>query len=289
MQRSENGVPGFSTNHDHPRHFRPLIASVRQGKTQSQSFASEGLRTGNAIYKYLQQTYMNQQPASTSGIAIAGIVFSIIGWFTCGLLCIPGAFLCFLALFSRGPKGTAIAGLIVGFPGTLFFAFFGLTIIMGVLGLGAAATTAVHEADKTRLQSKAIDQVHVTPQAIDKPGEMLVPETSKQRGDDIKSESLVEAPPQPPANSPSLAPMTTPAASEKPKVSEPAATPDTAPVIDEAKSRIWTTADGKHKIEATFVKLNAGAVTLKKKDGSTVDVKLSILCLDDKDYVKQRK
>ncbi len=83
------------------------------------------------------QTVVVQQAPNTSGLAIAGLVFSILGWFTCGLLCIPGAFFCFLALFSRGPKGTAIAGLIVGFPGTLFFAVVGLGIIMGVLGIDA--------------------------------------------------------------------------------------------------------------------------------------------------------
>lgn len=59
--------------------------------------------------------------------------------------------------------------------------------------------------------------------------------------------------------------------------------------IEAAKWRIWTTADGKFKVEAKFVKRISGIVTLEKKDGSTVDVKLNILCLDDQDFVKQRK
>ena len=70
--------------------------------------------------RFSHQTILVQQSPSTSGLAIAGLIFAILGWFTCGLLCIPGAFLCLLALFTRGPKGAAIAGLIVGFPGTMF-------------------------------------------------------------------------------------------------------------------------------------------------------------------------
>lgn len=84
---------------------------------------------------------------------------------------IPGAFLCLLALFSRGPKGAAVAGLIVGFPGTIFFAFVGLGMIMGFLGLGAAATSAVNDAQKvaaetrTKVEQEALDAVQTTESA----------------------------------------------------------------------------------------------------------------------------
>ena len=50
-----------------------------------------------------------------------------------------------MALFARGPKGTAIAGLIVGFPGTLVFVFIGFGFIMSILGLGAAAVSDVND------------------------------------------------------------------------------------------------------------------------------------------------
>ena len=102
-----------------------------------------------------QQTVVINQAPNTSGLAIAGLIFSILGWFTCGLLCIPGAFLCFLALFSRGPKGTAIAGLIVGFPGTLFFAFVGLGVIMSALGLGTAVSSAVDDARRANAEAQS--------------------------------------------------------------------------------------------------------------------------------------
>ena len=52
---------------------------------------------------------VQQQP--TNSLGLAGLVLSIIGWLTCGLLCIPGAFVSFLGLFSKAPKGLAIAGL----------------------------------------------------------------------------------------------------------------------------------------------------------------------------------
>jgi len=91
---------------------------------------------------------MSSQPSTiiieqqgASAFAITGLVFSILGWFTCGLLCIPGAFFCLLALFFKGPKSVPIAGLIIGFPGTIFFGLVGFGMIAAFLGIGAVATT----------------------------------------------------------------------------------------------------------------------------------------------------
>lgn len=95
-----------------------------------------------------QKVVVETAPA-TSGLGIAGLVFSILGWLTCGLLCIPGALLSFLALFSKGPKGAAIAGLIVGFPGVLFFMFVGMGLLAGVLGIGSALNSATAEAERS--------------------------------------------------------------------------------------------------------------------------------------------
>src|SRR3990172_2191499 len=116
-----------------------------------------------------RQTVVIQEVPGTSGLAIAGLIFSVLGWFTFSLLCIPGAFLCLLALFARGPKGAAVAGLIVGFPGTLFFAFVGLGLILSFLGLGAAATSVVAEAERARIeaQTKMRHQTPDVPQAAE--------------------------------------------------------------------------------------------------------------------------
>lgn len=82
----------------------------------------------------------------TNPLALAGLIFSVLGWGTCGLLCIVGAPLSLFALFSKGPKGLAVAGLIVGFPGVIFFFVVGSGLVAGALGIGAAAT-AVSQAE----------------------------------------------------------------------------------------------------------------------------------------------
>ena len=58
--------------------------------------------------------------------------------------------------------------------------------------------------------------------------------------------------------------------------------------IEAAKWRTWATADGKHKVEAKFITYVGGTVILEKKDGTTVDVQLDILCPEDQEYVKNR-
>src|SRR5688572_25130096 len=92
-------------------------------------------------------TVVVQQAEGTSGLAIAGLVFSILGLITFGFASIFGVFLSFLALFSRGPKGVAIAGLIVGLPGALFFGLIGMGMVLAVVGVGAAANEAMKQAE----------------------------------------------------------------------------------------------------------------------------------------------
>jgi len=58
---------------------------------------------------------------------------------------------------------------------------------------------------------------------------------------------------------------------------------------ESAKWRTWTTSDGKYSVEAKFVKFAFGTLTLEKKDGSTVDVKLDLLCPEDQEFVRERK
>ncbi|HUT91490.1 MAG TPA: SHD1 domain-containing protein [Thermoguttaceae bacterium] len=61
------------------------------------------------------------------------------------------------------------------------------------------------------------------------------------------------------------------------------------PGAGETEWRTWTTADGRFKTEAKFVKFAMGTLTLEKKDGSTIEVKLDILCSEDQEFVRQRK
>jgi len=203
---------------------------------------------------------------STSGIATAGLTFSILGWFTCGLLCIPGAFLSFLGLFSKGPKGTAIAGLIVGFPGVFFFMFFGLSMLAGMLGLsGAIDAAAVDVAAKTN----KVKSVQLPPQ--DNAPVQLSDEDLELK---IELGTLVD----PEVVLQQIQPDTP----VQPEVSA-------KDILRKAKTRVWTSVDGKFSIEATFVKSNPIQVTLEKTDGSMIDVPLEKLSNEDKKFIKNRE
>jgi hypothetical protein len=206
---------------------------------------------------------------------MAGLIFSIIGWLTCGLLCIPGAFFSFLGLFSRGPKGVAIAGLIVGFPGILFFAFVGLGIIMAVLGsIGLWQLEKDDMANRSDGAPSGMDKQVVVVQPTKKPG-------PGPAGTDGRLGSTVTD--KPPGDLP-----------QQPTVGKPdglqGKTEGTGSGGEEAgpQWRTWKTADGKFTTEGKFVKYALGVVTLEKRDGTTADVKLSILCAEDQEYVKRR-
>ena len=123
---------------------------------------------------------------ATNGIGLAGLIFSILGWLTCGLLCLVGAPLSFLGLFSKGPKGTAIAGLIVGFPGVLFFVFIGIGLVASVLGIGAtAASVGVVGAIESS------DDIQRTPEAQAKVDEMRS-ERAAQESEDSGTTAIVD-------------------------------------------------------------------------------------------------
>jgi general secretion pathway protein G len=107
-------------------------------------------------------TVVVQQSEGTSGMAIAGLVFSILGLLTFGLFSIPGALLSFVALFSRGPKGVAIAGLIVCFPGVLFFALIGMGMALAIVGIGAGTNAVIRVAADTKAATTQVDALQRT-------------------------------------------------------------------------------------------------------------------------------
>lgn len=59
--------------------------------------------------------------------------------------------------------------------------------------------------------------------------------------------------------------------------------------IEAAKWRNWTSASGNHRTEAKFVRLVSDVVTLEKKDGSLIEVRLEQLCPEDQQFIQQRK
>lgn len=240
--------------------------------------------------RFSHQTILVQQSPSTSGLAIAGLIFAILGWFTCGLLCIPGAFLCLLALFTRGPKGAAIAGLIVGFPGTMFFIFFGLSMIMGILGVGAVATTAVLDSQSSQGQTQSKPDVDQDWKREENPSVDSVPDFTVEPRDELEVNSPTE-------DQQTQVPMTSAtsrdeksATPQKPAVDQPdfqfeALNPTT---VEAAIWRTWMTADGRYKVEAKFVSFSGGKVKLEKKDGVTVNVPVELLCAADQQFLKER-
>lgn len=202
-----------------------------------------------------QQTVIIQEAPGTSGLAIAGLIFAIFGWFTCGLLCIPGALLCLLALFSRGPKGAAIAGLIVGFPGTLFFGFMGLGLIMGALGLGEAISDAGRAAEELQTQHDAM--MNASPDG------------------NLDESSVSDAPTQ---------------ASEQLSITDVDGSddPPTSSLDVEGADlnlRTWTDSGGSILAEAKYVQSDKSSVTLQKADGEQITVSLDELSQTSQDLV----
>ncbi|NLT72336.1 MAG: hypothetical protein GXX91_16805 [Verrucomicrobiaceae bacterium] len=53
--------------------------------------------------------------------------------------------------------------------------------------------------------------------------------------------------------------------------------------------RTWTSADGKFSVEADYVEAFFGTVTLRKRDGSTLQVDVAKLSEPDQAYIKDRK
>lgn len=109
-----------------------------------------------------QSVVIVERPSNALGIA--GLAFSVLGWLTCGLLCIPGVIISALGLFSR-PRAMAIAGLIIGAPGVLFFILAGAAMVAGAIGLNneierinADVKQRVETFDAQRVDSAAADQ-----------------------------------------------------------------------------------------------------------------------------------
>ncbi len=181
-----------------------------------------------------------------SSLGTAGLIFSILGWPTCGLLCIPGALFSFLGLFSNKQKSHAIAGLIVGFPGVLFFIFWG----MSILGLGAVAVTAVSqiEAPKPEVTTMPVPAAPAPEQITETVIVALTPDIG-----------------QPPM---------------------PTLRPKLARSNPYDLQRTFTDATGQHRIEAKVLAFKQGWVKLLKADGKEIALEITKLSSVDQDWIK---
>ena len=59
--------------------------------------------------------------------------------------------------------------------------------------------------------------------------------------------------------------------------------------IKNPKTRIWTSANGKFSVEATFLKSTPAKITLQKMDGAVIDVAWDQLCEADQKFVHNRE
>ena len=90
---------------------------------------------------HYDQDYADSQ--SSNALRIVGLVLSLIGLlFTCGLISPLGLIVSLIAL-AWPPRGAAIAGTIIGAIGTLLLMLFGMAMVLGILGIGAAAQATV--------------------------------------------------------------------------------------------------------------------------------------------------
>src|SRR3954471_6265213 len=89
-----------------------------------------------------------QPPATTvvvahppsNNLGLAGFVTSLLGLLSCGVLSPIGLLLSLIGL-TKQPRGFAVAGTIIGLIGSVFLAVAGVGIVLGLMGLGAAAKT----------------------------------------------------------------------------------------------------------------------------------------------------
>jgi hypothetical protein len=218
----------------------------------------------------VQHVVVNVENKS-NGFGLAGLIFSCIGWLTCGALCIPGAFLSFIGLFFK-PRGTAIAGLIVGFPGVIFFAVVGMGMLAGILGIGAAATGAVEQAREAA--RRASEQNQINAEQISEPAQPVESKPEEPSQAEVTMPTPIE---------------TNPVVETKPTVEAPPAIEQPEPKVDPTTiQRTFSDASGKFKVEATVVSYGAGQVSLKRADtGKIVTIDASKLCEEDQKWLNE--
>ncbi len=88
-------------------------------------------------------------------LGMAGFVCAVVGSLTCGVLSPLALVFSAIALFKR-PRGLAIAGTVLGLIGSLWLAFFGVALVLGMLGLRVAEEIAT--TDSLRDAAMRIDE-----------------------------------------------------------------------------------------------------------------------------------
>lgn len=256
---------------------------------------------------------MNQQPTTlvaipdqTNTAGLIGLIFSVLGWFTCGLLCIPGALFSLLGLFSAKPKALAIAGLVIGFPGTLFFAFFGMGLLLSVLGIGATAATVATTApvavsaprdanadpshDSTAVNEPEPPATEVTAETIfidsgaDTTAERVTAEASTLDEDRASKDGHDTAETRTPQQIMADAQREF----EQQRIAELKGQAEQLEKQLTGPMREWSDASGKHKRQGRLARVDSGEVTLQLESGQNVTLRFDQLSKVDRDWVAGR-
>ncbi len=126
------------------------------------------------------------QPSRTNGLGIAGFIVSLVGIISCGVLSPIGLLLSFIAIF-RAPRGFALAGLIIGFLGSVWAIFIlllgGLSILLAAVGIGAAVPVVVSEVRMGKIA--AIVAEHKNPDGTFPTDIATLPGISPEEGTDV--------------------------------------------------------------------------------------------------------
>jgi hypothetical protein len=131
-------------------------------------------------------------PQPVNGLAIAGFIVSLLGFFTACILSPVGLLLSFIALFKR-PRGFAVAGLILGMIGSLipllFVGFFGVMIFSAIaMGSPGIRTFGSVQEAHTRIDSAASTNDYTLPD--DPLGEIAISDQKDGWGNPLRYRRL---------------------------------------------------------------------------------------------------
>lgn len=227
------------------------------------------------------QVVVNQ--AQGNGLGIAGFVVSLLGFFTCGLLCPIGLILSFIGLF-KAPRGFAVAGTLLGFGGSL------LPVILPLLGFttccGVPVTCAALTGPPRDTEVPADADDDLAPPVIDLDDDDMPADDDDSSTIPVHPRDSDDDGGSPAADDDDDYAATTPQVKTPPDDDDD--TPTTT-AADKPQPREWTSADGQFTVTATYRFYAAGEVTLIKEDGSEISVPLDQLSAADKAYVQRQR
>jgi len=239
-----------------------------------------------------------------TSLGTAGMILSILSWFTCGIVSPIAAIVSFAGLFGKGKRDHAIIGLVVGFPGTIFMFLVTIPFLLG----GAAVTVggvpvATSKATEHSPAEIASNRKSSTPSETDTRtfGEKTV---DALFGGNIKKER--EAKERKRIEDDQNAENNRIAEEERLRnivvenerlrviqlAKEKAELMDLEKIIEAHKltkpaeipgwkTREWKSLDGKYKVEATLLKAEYKSATLVKRDLSRVTLDKAKLSVED--------